>query len=443
MTREFKRSLAALLLGIGFAWFFWTVDLGEVKANSSGPQGSRTGAPSIASFVAEPTCMTGCHTGNVLNSSLGSMTITGLPDYYFPGQEVTVTVSITHPNRSRFGFQLTSLNDSGSRAGTIEATDRTRTQVINGLSAFGNRRYIQHTFSGIDFSPGTPGSWTFLWRAPETTIGPITFFASGNAADRNGSSSGDFIYTTSRRLDPLPFGAVSAASFGPSNTLTSDMIGSIFSVGLAGGVLLATPGEPLPTQLGETSVELQDASGKVTEAPLFFVAGSQINFLVPSNTPSGPATLRVRRDGATVALGGTTVERFSPGLFAANGDGQGVAAAQILRVTGETYRFEGVARFESATNRFVPEPIDFGSEEDVLYLILYGTGLRWVSSQSAATVTLRGVPLPVLYTGPADGFFGLDQINVGPIPRSLGSGPAEIRFQADNLSANPLIITFQ
>jgi uncharacterized protein (TIGR03437 family) len=435
--------VAVSLFALGFGWILWPVEMGQVNANSSGPQGSRTGAPAVGGFIAEPTCMTGCHTGNTLNSSLGSMTITGLPNYYFPGQEVTGTVTINHPNRSRFGFQLTALNETGGRAGTLDASDRTRTQVINGLSSYGNRRYIQHTFSGIDFSPGSPGTWNFIWRAPETPIGPINFYASGNAADRNGSSSGDFIYTVSKRLEPLPFGAVSAASFGPSNTLAGEMIGSIFSVGLAAGVLTATPGQPLPTQLGGTSVEVQDSTGQVTTAPLFFVADSQVNFLVPSNTTSGTATVRVRRENNVVAAGTVNIERFSPGLFAANGDGQGVAAAQIVRVTGNQIRYETVVRFNNQTSRFEAEPIDLGSGQDELYLVLYGTGIRGLSSQSAATVTVRGVPLSVLYAGRNNDFFGLDQINVGPIPRTIGSGPAEIRFQADNRTANLLNVTFK
>lgn len=431
------------LFALACGWLLWPVELGEVKANSSGPQGSRTGAPAVGGFIAEPTCMTGCHTGNALNSPLGSMTITGLPNFYFPGQEVTGTVTINHPNRSRFGFQLTALNETGSRAGTIDAIDRTRTQVVNALSSFGNRRYIQHTFSGIDFSPGTPGSWTFTWRAPETPSGPVNFYASGNAADRNGSSSGDFIYTVSKRLEPLPFGAVSAASFGPSNTLASEMIGSIFSVGLASGILTATPGQALPTQLGGTSVEVQDSTGQVTTAPLFFVADSQVNFLVPPGIPSGTATVRVRRQNSVVAAGTINIERFSPGLFAANGDGQGVAAAQIVRATGGQIRYETVVRFNSQTSRFEAEPIDLGTAQDQLFLVLYGTGIRGLSSQSAATVTVRGVPVSVAYAGPNPDFFGLDQINVGPIPRTIGSGPAEIRFQADNRTANVLSVTFK
>ena len=191
------------LFTLAFGWLLWPVELGEVKANSSGPQGSRTGAPAIGGFIAEPTCMTGCHTGNTLNSSLGSMTITGLPNYYFPGQEVTGTVTISHPNRSRFGFQLTALNETGGRAGTLDAIDRTRTQVINGLSSFGNRRYIQHSFSGIDFSPGSPGTWNFFWRAPETASGPINFYASGNGGctddGRNRKAGSD----PSERPEPL------------------------------------------------------------------------------------------------------------------------------------------------------------------------------------------------------------------------------------------------
>ena len=181
----------------------------------------------------------------------------------------------------------------------------------------------------------------------------------------------------------------------------------------------------------------------MTTAPLFFVADSQVNFLVPSNTASGTATVRVRRENTVVAAGNVNVERFSPGLFAANGDGQGIAAAQIVRATGGQIRYETVVRFNSQTSRFEAEPIDLGSEQDQLFLVLYGTGIRGLSSQSSATVTVRGVPLSVLYTGPNPDFFGLDQVNVGPIPRTIGSGPAEIRFQADNRTANLLSVTFR
>lgn len=470
-TKVVTRSIAIFFLVIGLWSVFWPIDSEEVRANSGGPEGSHTGAPSIGRFVAEPTCMTGCHTGNVLNSSLGSMTITTdrAPgrNYYGQGEDVLITVSITHPNRSRFGFQLSGLDHSGisvsGLSGGIVEFDKVRTQVITRtvyrLPPYGLRQYIQHTSSGIDFSPGRPGSWIFKWRAPEAEwIGPITFFASGVAGDSDGSSSGDFVYTTSLRLDPLPSQVLSVSSAAGFNSkpigllgvdLAQDMICSLYSRNLASKEIVATPGEPLPTQMEGTSVEIQDATGNVTEAPLFYISPRQINFLIPSNTSLGPATLLVRRYGATVALRTISIARFSPGLFAANGNGRGVAAAQILRVTGDTYRFEGVAQLNDSwlpslgVPRLVPKPIDFGSKDDVLYLILYGTGLRWLSSQSAATVTLRGVPLPVLYIGPADGFFGLDQINVGPIPRSLGSGPAVIQFQADNISANPVDIVFQ
>jgi uncharacterized protein (TIGR03437 family) len=120
-----------------------------------------------------------------------------------------------------------------------------------------------------------------------------------------------------------------------------------------------------------------------------------------------------------------------------------VAAAQIVRVTGNQIRYETVVRFNNQTSRFEAEPIDLGSGQDELYLVLYGTGIRGLSSQSAATVTVRGVPLSVLYAGRNNDFFGLDQINVGPIPRTIGSGPAEVRFQADNRTANLLSVTFK
>ena len=221
------------------------------------------------------------------------------------------------------------------------------------------------------------------------------------------------------------------------------MIGSLFSVGLASGVLLATPGQPLPTTLGDTVVEFTDVTGKVSNAPLFFVSGQQINYLIPANTPAGAATIRVRRGGNLVSLGTTTIERYSPGLFSANGDGKGIAAAQILRFIGQQYTEESVAQFNSTAGRWEPRPIDLGPESNALYLVLYGTGIRGISSQSTATATLGGRPLPVLYVGPAPGFVGLDQVNIGPIPRDITRGALDIVFSGDNKTANTLSVTIK
>jgi len=50
----------------------------------------------------------------------------------------------------------------------------------------------------------------------------------------------------------------------------------------------------------------------------------------------------------------------------------------------------------------------------------------------------------VLYWGPAPGFAGEDQVNIGPLPQSLaGRGNVNILLTADGLAANTVNITIQ
>ena len=108
------------------------------------------------------------------------------------------------------------------------------------------------------------------------------------------------------------------------------------------------------------------------------------------------------------------ITRTAPGLFAANADGQGVPTAVFLRVRADgSSLYEPVARLEG--NRFVPAPIDLGPAGDQVFLVLYGTGIRFRQSISAS---VGGVDANVLFAGAVAGFAGLDQINLS-LPRAL------------------------
>jgi len=59
-------------------------------------------------------------------------------------------------------------------------------------------------------------------------------------------------------------------------------------------------------------------------------------------------------------------------------------------------------------------------------------------------VTLGTTNLPVLFAGDQGVYVGEDQINVGPLPRSLtGSGPVDLLLTADQLRANTVNLTFK
>jgi len=157
-------------------------------AYSSSPPDGRTGAPG------ELTCGTaGCHGSN---SGNGSLTLAG-PDTYSPGDTLTLTVNLAQAGMSRWGFELTVLDDQNIATGDILITESARTQ----LSTTNNRQYLKHNAAGTDAgtADAAPG-WTFKWASPSTGSGTATFYVAGNAANANSSSSGDVIYTTQKQV---------------------------------------------------------------------------------------------------------------------------------------------------------------------------------------------------------------------------------------------------
>src|SRR5262249_30592049 len=316
-----------ITLSLGILFTIYSLNGSSVRANQNGPEASLTGAPN------EATC-TACHGGG---PSGGTLSITGLPANYSPNQDVTLTVTLSQANRGRYGFQLTAIDDSGKRAGDLTPNDnRTQTQTNTVLG--NSRQYINHTFAGITPSAPGQGSWTFKWKAPAQSVGRVTFYIAGNAANGNNANSLDYIYITNASMQPattLPqVAAVSAASF--SSSLASEAIASIFGKDLASGSLPATT-QPLPTVLGDTRVKVKDNVGMERDAGLFFAAPWQINFLIPAGTSNGMATVTVSRDNTPVGAGNVMIDTTAPALFAGNSNGAGIAAALVFRVkaTGE------------------------------------------------------------------------------------------------------------
>jgi uncharacterized protein (TIGR03437 family) len=237
--------------------------------------------------------------------------------------------------------------------------------------------------------------------------------------------------------------SVSAASFASGSGLAPESIAAAFGSNLAGGTQAASA-QPLPTELAGASVRVRDSAGVERLAPLFFVSPGQINYQVPPGTASGPATVTVTNGANTIATGVATIANVAPGLFSANSNGRDVAAANAVRVRANgSQQFEAVARFDSALNRFVPVPIDLGPEGDVVFLVLYGTGLRFRNSLSTVNASIGGVNCEVLFAGAAPGFVGLDQINVR-LSRSLaGRGEVDVALVVDGKAANTVRVSIR
>ncbi|MGH9934866.1 MAG: hypothetical protein ACREAM_01395 [Blastocatellia bacterium] len=228
---------------------------------------------------------------------------------------------------------------------------------------------------------------------------------------------------------------VSAASF-TGAMLAPDSIVAAFGAKLATATRIADT-QPLPTTLVGTTVRVKDSAGTERPSSLFFVSAGQINHLLPAGAANGAATVTVTSGDGSISIGAILLAAVAPGLFAANANGQGVAAAVALRARGTVQTFEPVARLDQAQSRFVPEPIDLGPAGDQVFLILYGTGARNRSALSAVTCKVGGADVTVSFVGAAEGFAGLDQLNVGPLPNSLrGRGEVDVALIADGKPAN-------
>ncbi|MBV9958620.1 MAG: VCBS repeat-containing protein [Acidobacteria bacterium] len=164
----------------------------KASASASGPSPSFTNAPG------ENNC-TACHSSFEVNSGTGNITITGVPARYTPNQEYPITVTVTDTHQVIYGFELTALDEAGRNGGTLIRvnTNPQRTQIVQGFVDPNFRTYIEHTSDGVIPQQFNFNTWQLTWKAPATRIGRVTLYGAGNAANSDGSTLGDYIYTTS------------------------------------------------------------------------------------------------------------------------------------------------------------------------------------------------------------------------------------------------------
>lgn len=235
---------------------------------------------------------------------------------------------------------------------------------------------------------------------------------------------------------------VSAASYASQAGVATEAIVSAFGTNLAMETLAAAT-LPLPTTLAGTSVTVKDSAGTERLAPLFFVSPTQINYQIPPGTASGQATVIISNSAGIFSTGTIQIGRVMPGVFSADATGRGFAAGQVQRANGATAAFEQMVRFDTTQNKFIGIPIDLGLATDRVYLVLYGTGLRFRSALTAVKATVGGVATEIAYAGTQKDFVGLDQVNI-LLPRTLiGRGEADVVLTVDGQVANTVRVNIK
>ncbi len=154
----------------------------------SGSPGGKTGSPGDNGA----TC-TDCHTGTA-QTQMSWISSTIPVEGYTAGETYQITATGTHAGVVKFGFELTSEDLMGAKVGVFSIIDANRTKLANGGKS------VTHKNTGVT-PTGNSNSWTVDWTAPET--GSVTFYAAFNAANGNGATSGDIIYTSSMTVNQL------------------------------------------------------------------------------------------------------------------------------------------------------------------------------------------------------------------------------------------------
>ncbi len=236
------------------------------------------------------------------------------------------------------------------------------------------------------------------------------------------------------------FAVVSAASLNVGSVAPESIV-SGFGAELSSAAAEAES-LPLPTNLAGVNVLVTDSTGRERMAGLFFSSPRQINYQVPPGTAEGEAVVSVVSAGRIVAGGNLQVRAVAPGLFAANANGRGTAAAQLLRVARDgSQSFQSTARFDTERNEFVSAPIDFGRDGDRLFLVLFGTGIRFHDGDVTATVA--GEAVDVLFAGRQPQFIGVDQVNLELARTLAGRGEVDIVLVVDGQVANTVQVAFE
>lgn len=434
-------------------------------ANSNGPD------PGNAGVTGEQTCArSGCHGGaGNLNPSGGSVSVASSSGTtYTPGQQVTLTVTITDAAARAYGFQLTARLSSNlkTQAGDFVNAD-TSTFVWCTDAAFARAplekptagcpadRPLQHIQHSDKKTGAANNTFTVRWTPPATAQGEITLFVAGNAANNNGSAdAADRIFTATLRLAagsttaPRPTissgGVIGAAAFSGKAEISSGMWVEIYGANFGGPAAGRSwagsdfNGNNAPTSLDGTSVSI---GGK--PAFVAFLSPGQINVQAPADLGVGPAIVTVTNangtsDNFTVQVAAKTPSLLAPSSFkrdnrqylaALYADGTFVGPAGLI--AGAAFR---PAR---AGETIVTYGIGFGAVTPAVNPGVIATAatslanLRVLFGQTQATVS---------YGGLAPNFVGLYQFNI-VVPNGLTAGDVPISFTADGAAAQADLFT--
>lgn len=220
---------------------------------------------------------------------------------------------------------------------------------------------------------------------------------------------------------------ISAAAFTPA--VSSKAIVAAFGNDLA-TMTASAVSQPLPVELGGTTVRVTDSLGVTRPALLFFVSPTQVNWQIPAGVAEGFAHVAVTSSNGKVSTGVTQILSAAPALFTLSQTGSGEAVAL------DAFTFTG-SPFNAKRS---------GGEPNILAFFASGLGEDVTDADgnaaSSVQATIGGSAATVLYAGRAPGFTGLNQLNV-VLPANIASGSHVVRVTRNGVNSNAVSITIR
>ncbi len=231
-------------------------------------------------------------------------------------------------------------------------------------------------------------------------------------------------------------GAVNIADFQSGAPVGKGDIVALFGEQLTYEDPVASPQVPLATQLGKSSVYVNDQL-----APLYFTSYGQINFQLPYETPAGRAVVRVDRDGVRGnSISVDVADRASRILP------RGIGTYGIVLVSDYvTYAMPSAL---AAQHGLAGRPARKGE-----YIVMYGVGMGPTSPPVASGVAAPGAeplgrvsPAPKVVfggLGPFDAAATVDPAYIGLTPTLVGLYQVNVQVPFDAPSGDSIAVRLE
>ncbi len=362
----------------------------------------------------------------------------------------TGTITVSWPGGS--GSNLVTQGPGPSCAFTLSpAATPTNISANGGPGSFA----VSATPASCLWTATTPNP-TWITITDPSGPSPVNFKVAANGPYPAGTRQGYIMvqgqtYTVNQDAAAAPNapvitagGVTNAASYAsaspPNGGVAQGSYISIFGSGLGPAAGAQAPaGSTLSPTLAGVSVKITGGSTSVDVLPTF-VAGPQINAIVPSNAPLGTVALTVTYNGVTSASTPVVILPNALGIFTVGASSEG-----IIQTFGPTAPADQ-RPLNSNTNTAAPGDYGIvwatGIGANILNGQLLPDNTPPPGGQMAVpvTVTIDNIPASIPYSGRAPGFAGVDNVYF-IVPAGVRSGCAiAVKIQAGTLPANNVTI---